>query len=46
MGRTINLRKSHESTPIWEKSGQVGGNEDDMDDADLLEMQQLDLLEI
>ena len=43
MGGTINLRKSHESTPIWEKSGQVGANEDDVD---LLEMQQLDLLEI
>ena len=30
MGWTINLGKSHESTPIWEKSGQVGANEDDL----------------
>ena len=28
---TINLGKSHESTPIWEKSGQVRANEDDLD---------------
>ena len=28
---TINLGKSHESTPIWEKSGQVRANEDDVD---------------